>query len=59
MFTLGTYSDNWWIWDMIILHKPGKPRYDIPKAYRPIALLNMLGKLMSSVVTEDLVHMCE
>ena len=36
VFMLGTYSDRWRVWDTIILCKPGKPRYDIPKAYRPI-----------------------
>ena len=32
-FTLHTYSNRWQIWDTIVLHKPGKPRYDIPKAH--------------------------
>ena len=59
IFTLGTYSDRWRIWDTIVLCKPGKPRYDIPKAYRPIALMNTMGKLLSSVVAEELVYMCE
>ena len=26
--------------------KPGKPAYNIPKVFRPIILLNMLGKLI-------------
>ena len=42
-----------------MLHKPGKPRYDLPKAHRPIALMNTLGKLLSALVAEDLVHMCK
>ena len=25
MFTLGTYSDRWRVWDTIVLHKLGKP----------------------------------
>ena len=32
-FALHTYSNRWQIWDTIVLHKPGKPRYDIPKAH--------------------------
>jgi hypothetical protein len=32
------------------LHKPGKPRYDTPKAYRPIALLNTLCKVLTAIV---------
>jgi len=42
-----------------MLRKPGKPRYDIPKAYRLIALMNMIGKLLLAVVAKDLVYMCE
>ena len=38
---------------------PGKPRYDIPKAYRPVALVNTIAKLLSSIVAEDLVHLME
>ena len=53
------YSNRWRIWDTIILRKPGKPRYDIPKAHWPIALMNTLGKLLSSLVAEDLSFMCE
>ena len=58
-FTLHTYSNCWRIWDTIVLHKPGKLRYDIPKAHWPIALMNTLGKLLSSLVAEDLSFMCE
>ncbi len=59
VFTLNTYSDKWRIWDTIVLHKPGKPRYDVPKAYRPIALMNTMGKVLSTLVAEDLNYMCE
>ena len=58
-FILGMYSDRWRIWDTIVLCKPGKPRYDIPKAHWMIALMNTMGKLLSSMVTEDLVYMCK
>jgi ribonuclease HI/exonuclease III len=43
----------------IVLRKPGKPRYDIPKAYRPIALLNTLWKLLTSVVAEHITFLAE
>ena len=33
--------------------------YADPKAYRPIALLNTLGKLFSSIIVDDLSHFCE
>lgn len=32
----------WKTFTMVVLQKPGKPRYDVPKAYQPIALLNTL-----------------
>ena len=47
------------MWNTIVLCKPGKPRYDIPKAHCPIALMNTISKLLSSIVTEDLTYMCE
>ena len=58
-FALNSYSDRWWVWDTIVLHKLGKLRYDIPKAHRPIALMNTLRKLFSAIVAEDLTHMCD
>ena len=58
-FTLNAYSDCWQVWDTIVLCKLGKPRYDIPKAHWPIALMNMLRKLFSAIVAEDLTHMCD
>ena len=58
-FSFSTYSDCWWVWDTIVLCKPGKPRYDVPKAHQPIALMNTFGKLLSALVAEDLTHMCD
>lgn len=59
VFTLETYSNQWREWTTVVLKKPGKPKYDIPKAYRPIALLNTVGKLLTAIVAEDLTYMCE
>ena len=42
-----------------MLWKPGKPQYDIPKAYWLIALLNMLAKLLSSIMAEGLSFLTE
>jgi hypothetical protein len=33
-----------------VLRKPGKPDYSLPGAYRPISLLNTLGKLLEAVI---------
>jgi len=38
----------------MIIPKPGKPAYDTPKAFRPIVLLNTLGKLIEKVVARRL-----
>ena len=59
VFQLGTYSEKWHSWDTIVLRKPGKPRYDMPKAYRPIALTNTMGKLLSAIVAQDISYMCK
>ena len=37
---------------MIIIPKPNKTSYDSPKSFRPIVLLNMLGKLIEKVIGE-------
>ena len=40
----------------VIIPKPNKPDYTIPKAYRPIALLNTLGKLLTKILANHLQH---
>ena len=55
----GWYYAPWKAFTTIVLRKPGKPRYDIPKAYRPIALLNTLSKVMTSIVAEQLTFYSE
>ncbi|KAF8664623.1 hypothetical protein AX14_006712 [Amanita brunnescens Koide BX004] len=40
----------------VIIPKPNKPDYSIPKAYRPIALLNTLGKLLTKILANHLQH---
>jgi hypothetical protein len=59
IFELDIYPDEWRESIMVVLRKPGKPSYEDPKAYRPIAFLNTLGKLFSSIVADDLSHFCE
>ncbi len=43
----------------IILKKPKKPDYLEPKAYRPIALLDTLGKALETVVSRRLSSLAE
>ena len=42
-----------------VLCKPGKLRYDILKAYQPVALVNTMVKLLSSIVMEDIIYLME
>lgn len=59
IFDLDVYPEEWRESTTVVLRKPGKPSYEEPKAYRPIALLNTLGKLFSTLVADDLSHFCE
>ena len=36
----------------VVLRKPGKPDYTIAKAYRPIALLNTIGKALEFIIAK-------
>ena len=52
----------------VVIPKPGKPLYDVPKAFRPIVLLNTMGKLSKKMIAnrlqfeavkEDILHLCQ
>jgi hypothetical protein len=43
----------------VVLRKMGKKNYRIPKAYRPIALLNTIGKALESVIACRISYMVE
>ena len=59
IFQLKVYPDEWRESITVVLRKPGKPAYDLPKAYRPIALLNSMGKLFSTLMADELSYFCE
>ena len=44
---------------MIVLRKPTKPDYTVPNAHQPISLLNMMAKVLSACIVEDLVQAAE
>jgi len=56
---LHTQYDPWKESVTVILRKPGKPDYSLPKAYRLIALLNTTAKLLSSIVTDRTSYILE
>ncbi|QRV81841.1 RNA-directed DNA polymerase from mobile element jockey [Ceratobasidium sp. AG-Ba] len=58
-FTLKYYPQAWRESITVVLRKPGKPDYSKPNAYRPIALLNVISKLLSACVAEELNRIAE
>ena len=49
---LGHWPEYFKISTTIVIPKPNKQSYDNPKSFRPIVLLNILGKLIEKVITE-------
>ena len=43
----------------VVLPKPGRASYEIPSSYRPIALIETIAKVLSTIITEDLSYECE
>ena len=59
MLTKGLFYEPWKKFNTIVLRKPGKPKYNVPKAYRPIALINTLVKVLTAVLAEQLMFFAE
>jgi hypothetical protein len=53
------YYEPWKNFTTIVLQKPGKASYDIPKAYRPIVLINTLWKILMAILADQLTHFAE
>ena len=43
----------------VVLKKPRKPSYSDPAAYRPIALLNTLGKVLEAIIARRISNLAE
>ncbi|GMG17056.1 unnamed protein product [Aspergillus oryzae] len=56
---LGYYPEKWKRARIVVLRKPGKPDYTLPGAYRPISLLNTLGKVLEAVMAKRLSYYAE
>lgn len=56
---LGHYPQQWKTAKIAVLRKPGKSTYTSAAAYRPISLLNTLGKLLEAVVARRLSFFAE
>lgn len=57
--TYGIHPESFRTAITVMLKKPKKPDYSNPGAYRPIALLNTLGKVLESVITNRLKILAE
>ena len=53
------YYEPWKEFTTIVLRKPGKPCYEVPKAHRPIALISTMAKVLTAVVAENLSRVIE
>ena len=53
-FELKFFPNEWLTSKTVVIRKPGRPDYSAPKAYRPIALLDTMSKILSACVAEDL-----
>jgi len=51
---LGYWSSHFKRSTIIVISKPNKQSYNFPKLFRPIVLLNTLGKLIEKVISEKL-----
>ena len=65
---LGHWSLHFKMSMTIIISKPNKVSYNFPKLFRPIVLLNILGKLIEKVISDRLqfhsisnnfIHQCQ
>ena len=56
---LDAYLSHWLIILTIVLRKARKTAYNMAKSYQPIGLLDMLGKLFSTLVAADLTYIAE
>jgi hypothetical protein len=43
----------------VVLRKQGKDNYSIPGSYRPIGLLNTIGKVMDAIIAQSLSYVAE
>jgi hypothetical protein len=55
----GYHPQCWRQTTTVIIPKPNKPDYTNPKAYRPVALLNFLGKILEKLMATRLAYLAE
>ena len=58
-FKLNVYPAVWKNSITLVLRKPARASYSKPSSFRPIALLDTIGKILSACVAEDLSNFAE
>lgn len=58
-FDLGHYPAAWKCSTTVVVRKPGCGDYSLTKSYHPIALMNCMGKILSSCVARAVEHNME
>jgi hypothetical protein len=56
---LEEFYDPWSEFTTVVLRKPDKPDYEAPKAYRPIALISTMAKVLTAIVVENISQLVE
>jgi hypothetical protein len=59
MFDNGLMFNPWKEFTMVILYKPGKLSYSTPKAFRLIALLNTIWKVIMVIIVNHITYYTE
>ena len=59
ILTLEVYYDPWREFSTIVLRKPNKPNYEVPKAYRPIALISTMAKVLTALIADNVSQLVE
>ena len=59
VFELTVYHPTWRELIMLVLGKIGKTSYDVAKSYRPIGLIDMIPKVLSTLCSKHISYLAE
>ena len=54
--TYTVHPPEWKVGNCVVIPKPGKSSYTLPKSFRPISLQSCFGKLLEAIVAKRLTH---
>ena len=56
---LDEFYDPWREFITLVIRKPDKPNYELPKAHRPIALISTMAKVLTALIAENISRLVE